>query len=310
MPNLGDTLGDIVTTPGGRPAGGGPICCVLVTALLGLATRLKTARLYVVTDSRPRTGDLSSFVGGTVAGGADVIQLSEPKLRPKAELAALGVLRKAAQPRQAIVAVSGDAELAGEFGADMLVLPDDDDSSASAARRRLHKWALIGRSCHTLADVDAALVDPDIDFLIVTADLSTVHHAADKAPQGDPASKPWFAAGGITVDYLDALIEAGCRRVVVARALARARDPRAAASEFAEALKKAWDADPAMEKVVLAAYGRTAPAASGSTGSGAEQADAPDAGDGFGSLTNPFKNASIPPAPTGGPLIPDPTAAS
>ena len=269
MPNLGDTLGDIVTPPGGRPAGGGPICCGLVTALLGLATRLKIARLHVVTDSRSHTDDLSTFVSGAVAGGADIVQLSEPELRPRAELAALGVLRKAAQPRQAIVAVSSDADLAGEFGADMLLLPDD-GPSASAARRRLHQWALIGRSCHTHADVDAALADPDINYLIVTADLSTVRYAAEKAPQGDPASKPWFAAGGITVDYLDALVEAGCRRVVVARALARAKDPRAAASEFADALRKAWDADPAMEKVVLAA---------------------------FRSPNHPLTSATIPPAP-------------
>lgn len=278
-----------------------------MTALLGLATRLKTARFYVVTDSRPRTDDLSSFVTAAVAGGADIVQLSDPTLRTKAELAALGVLRSAAQPRQAIVAVSADADLAAEFGADMLVLPDD-GSSASAARRRVHQWALIGRSCHTHGDVDAALADRDIDFLIVTADLSTVRYAAAKAPQGDPASKPWFAAGGITVDYLDALVEAGCRRVVVARALARAKDPRAAAAEFADVMQKAWDADPAMEKVVLAAFGRTAPAASGAEGSSTEPADATDAGDGFGSLTNPFKNAKVPPAPSGGPVIQDPTA--
>lgn len=261
MPNLADTLGEVVTSSGGRPAGGGRICCVLVTALLGLATRLKTARLYVVTDARPRTHDLSSFVGEAVAGGADIVGLSDATLRAQAELVALGVLRKAAQPRQAIVSVWADADLAGEFGADMLVLPDD-GSSAADARRRLHQWALIGRSCHTRGDVDAAVADPDIDFLIVTADLSTVRHAASRAPQGDPASKPWFAAGGITVDYLDALVDAGCRRVVVSRALAREKDPRAAASEFAAALKQAWDADPAMEKVVLAAFGRTAPAAS------------------------------------------------
>ena len=71
---------------------------------------------------------------------------------------------------------------------------------------------------------------------------------------------------------------------------------------------QAWDADPAMEKVVLAAFGRTAPAASGAEGSSTEPADATDAGDGLGSLTNPFKNAKVPPAPSGGPVIQDPTA--
>lgn len=275
-----------------------------VTALVGLSTRLKTARLMFVTDARVRTKDLSQFVSDAVAGGVDIVQVGDPTLTPKAELKALEVVRKAALPRQAIVAVTRDADLAGEFGADMLVLPDD-ESSAAEARRRLHRWALIGRSCHTKADIDAALADADVNFLIVTADLTSVEHAAAKAPQGDPAAKPWFAAGGITVDYLDALAEAGCRRVVVSRALAKAKDVEAKAAEFADALRAIWDADPAMEKVTLAAFGSVRPAASGK-GSGDEDADAPDAGDGFGSLSNPWKNAVVTPPPVGGPTIADP----
>ncbi len=274
----------------------------LVTALLGLDTRLKTARLLFVTDARAKTKDLAAFVGDAISGGVDIVQLSDSSLSNKAEIAALTALRKAAQPRQAIVAVSADADLAGTFGADMLVLPDD-GSSAAEARRRLHRWALIGRSCHTRADIDVALADDDVNFLIVTADLSTVEYAAAKAPQGDPASKPWFAAGGITVDYLDALVAAGCRRVVVGRALARSTDPLAEASDFADELRRAWTADPAMEAVTLAAFGRSA-SASGD-GSGGELPDAPDAGDGFGSLSNPFKNAKATP-PASGLKLPDP----
>lgn len=273
----------------------------LVTALLGLDTRLKTARLLFVTDARAKTKDLAAFVGDAISGGVDIVQLSDSSLSNKAEVAALTALRKAAQPRQAIVAVSADADLAGTFGADMLVLPDD-GSSAAEARRRLHRWALIGRSCHTRSDIDVALADPDVNFLIVTADLSTVEYASGKAPQGDPASKPWFAAGGITVDYLDALVAAGCRRVVVGRALARSTDPLAEASDFTDELRRAWAADPAMEAVTLAAFKRDASASGDGSG---EVPDAPDAGDGFGSLSNPFKNAKATP-PASGLKLPDP----
>lgn len=273
-----------------------------MTALLGLDTRLKTSRLLCVTDARRKTKDLATFAAAVSGGGADIIQLSDPTIGGRAELAALTEVRKAARRGRTIVAASADADLAGRFGADMLVLPDD-GSVAAEARRRLHRWALIGRSCRSHADIDAALADADTDFLLVTADLASVEHAAKKAPQGDPASKPWFAAGGITVDYLDALVQAGCRRVAVSRALARAEDPGAEATEFADALAAAWAADPAMEGVILAAFQRTKPAASGQ-----ELADAPDAGDGFGALSNPFKNAKSAPLPADRPQIGDPLA--
>lgn len=279
---------------------------------MGLDTRLKIARLLYVTDGRTPSKDLGAHAAAVFAAGADIVELNDPALRSKAEIAALTTLRDEALKKQKIVAAYADAELAGEFGADMLVLRDD-GSSAAQARRRLHPWALVGRACRSHADTDAALADPDVAFLIVPADLDNVRYAAAKAPQGDPAAKPWFAAGGITVDYVEALVKAGCRRVVVSRAIAKAKDPAASTAEFAEALKAAWDADPAMEKVVLNAFksGKLATPAttSGSGGSGAQQSDAPDAGDGFGPLTNPFKNAKIPPNPPGAPTLPDPGTA-
>lgn len=224
-----------------------------MTALLGLSARLATARLLVVTDARAKAGDLGSFAASAFDGGADIVQLADPALRPEAELAALKTLRAAALPRKRLVAATSDADLAGEFGADLLVLLDD-RSSAARARRRLHRWALVGRSCRTPRAIDAALADPDVAFLILTADLDAVRHAAAAAPQGDPASKPWFAAGRVTPDRLPALAAAGCRRVAVSGAVARAADPRAAASALAEGLRASWDADPAMEAVTLAAF--------------------------------------------------------
>ncbi len=276
-----------------------------MTALLGLATRLKTARLLFVTDARSAAGDLGAVASGVFAGGVDIVELSDRTLDTKGALAALTTLRDQALKQQKIVAVYGDTDLAGEFRADMLVL--DDHAPAAKARRSLHQWALIGRSCRTHAQIDAAIADADVDFFIVPADLRDVAYAASKAPQGDPKSKPWFAAGGITVDYLDALVEAGCRRVVVSRAIAKAKEPKVSAAAFASALKAAWDADPAMEKVVLAAFKTRAPGA-GASASGDEQSAAPDAGDGFGPLTNPWKNAKVPPNPPGGSVLPDPGA--
>lgn len=273
----------------------------LVTALLGLDTRLKMARLLLVTDARVAAGDLGPFAGAAFAGGVDIVQLADPGLTERAALAALTALRAEALRRGRIVAATADADLAGEFGADMLVLLDD-ASSAGEARRRLHRYALVGRSCRGEADIDAALGDADVDFLIIGSDAAGVRHAARRAPQGDPAAKPWFVAGGVTAGDVPGLAAAGCRRVAVSRAIAGAADPQAAARTLADALDRVWDDDPAMERVRFEAFRSGRPAVAGTRAAGEQDADAPDAGDGFGSLTNPFKD--VPPPPAGGPRLP------
>jgi thiamine-phosphate pyrophosphorylase len=50
------------------------------------------------------------------------------------------------------------------------------------------------------------------------------------------APRPWFAIGGIGLDNLGQVLDAGARRVVVVRAITQAPDPAAAAAAFARRL--------------------------------------------------------------------------
>jgi thiamine-phosphate pyrophosphorylase len=52
-------------------------------------------------------------------------------------------------------------------------------------------------------------------------------------------NKPWFAIGGIDVDRLPEVLDAGARRIVVVRAITGAEDPRAAAEQLSSALAAA-----------------------------------------------------------------------
>ena len=90
-------------------------------------------------------------------------------------------------------------------------------------------------------------------YLVVNADITAIEYTAQLAPPADPESKPWFAAGGITLDYLDVVLEAGARRVMVSRALSRAKDPQQAAAAFRAKLQEVWH-DPAMEAVTMSAF--------------------------------------------------------
>jgi thiamine-phosphate pyrophosphorylase len=242
-----------------------------MTALMGLQARLRLARLYLCTDARTERGDLSEFCEAAFAGGVDVLQIRQKNLDPGEEIEALQVARRAAEPHQAIVCVNDSAVVAGRFSADMLHLGQADGPS-HRARRHLHRWALIGRSTHAPRQVDGAIADGDADYFCVgpvyatstkpdyePVGLDLVRYAAEVAPPADIAAKPWFAIGGIDLDNVDAVLAAGARRVCVVRAITLAEDPEAAARQLSGRLRRAWRADPAMERYSLAAAGFTGP---------------------------------------------------
>jgi thiamine-phosphate pyrophosphorylase len=237
----------------------------LVTALMGLEARLRLARLYLCTDAREEQGDLESFLQAAFAGGVDIVQIRQKDMKPEAELEALEVARQAAGPHQGIVCVNDSPDLAGRFQADMLHLGQA-DGSAARARKHLHRWALIGRSTHAPRQTDKAIKDRDVDYFCVgpvyatstkpdyePVGLDLVRYASRKAPVARIKSKPWFAIGGVSLNNIDDVIEAGARRVCVVRAITRASDPQEAAERLSSRLRAAWKADPAMERYTLQA---------------------------------------------------------
>ena len=237
---------------------------------MGLEARLRLARLYLCTDARQKQGDLESFLHAVFAGGVDIVQIREKDMKPEAELAALEIARQVAGPYQGIVCVNDSPELAGRFQADMLHLGQA-DGSAARARRHLHRWALIGRSTHAPRQADKAIKDPNIDYFCVgpvyatsskpdyePVGLDLVRYATRKARVGRIKSKPWFAIGGISLDNLDEVIEAGARRVCVVRAITQASDPQDAAQRLSSRLRAAWNADPAMERYTFQALSEPA----------------------------------------------------
>lgn len=231
-----------------------------MTALLGLATRLGLARLLLITGTRSAVGDLAEFIDAGFAGGVDLVQLRDPEADLATLLAALKVMRDVGYRYQGLVCVYESGELAEKFQADLLHLPERGEK-ASVARTHLHQWGLIGRSCHSSGQIEAAIADPDVHYLTVgpvfgglpdgDAGLRLVRHAAKVAPPGSPQSKPWFAVGGITAANLDEVLAAGARRIAVSRGISDATDPEAAAMALKDRMRRIWNEDPAMQSVTL-----------------------------------------------------------
>jgi thiamine-phosphate pyrophosphorylase len=200
--------------------------------------RLRRARLYFVTDIPP---DLDELLAAALAGGADMAQLRD-KSASEGELRdAAAVFRRHCDEHGALFWLNDRPDLAVEFGADGVHLGQEDPSPADA--RKLGPDLLLGLSTHTPAQFDAGLAS-EADELSVgpvwqtptkegrpAAGLDYVRYAAAHGRE-----RPWFAIGGIDLDNVRQVIDAGASRIVVVRAIRDAADPRAAAAALRAAL--------------------------------------------------------------------------
>lgn len=193
------------------------------------------ARLYLCTPDRP---DLAEFLEEVLAGGVDVVQLREKGIEARRELELLEIVRTVAERHAALWSVNDRADVAQASGADILHLGQD-DLPVPHARRLLGDDVLLGRSTHDRSQVEAADVEPGVDYFCVGPTWPTPTKPGRPAPGLDltqhaarTATRPWFAIGGIDLDNLEQVLTAGATRVVVVRALTQAADPRAAAGAF------------------------------------------------------------------------------
>jgi thiamine-phosphate pyrophosphorylase len=206
--------------------------------------RLADSRLYLCTDARRAQGDLEPFLDAVLSNGVDIVQLREKGLEAGEELALLEVFAAACRRHGALFAVNDRADVALAAGADVLHLGQD-DLPVPVARRILGPGPVIGRSSHSQEQAAAAAIEDGTDYFCAGPVWET------PTKQGRPgtgtgllshvallgAVRPWFAIGGISLDRLDAVLDAGATRVVVVRAITDAADPGAASAAFAKRLR-------------------------------------------------------------------------
>lgn len=205
--------------------------------------RLRRARLYLCTDARQRQGDLAQFAEAVFAGGVDILQVRQKGMEARAELAALEIVADAAARHGALFAVNDRADLAYAARADVLHLGQG-DLPVCDARYLVGSGPLIGRSTHSSEQAADAAREAGVDYFCVGPTWPTPTKPGRPAPGLDllrkvaasAPARPWFAIGGIDLERLPEVFEAGARRVVVVRAITDADDPGAAAAAFATAL--------------------------------------------------------------------------
>jgi thiamine-phosphate pyrophosphorylase len=215
------------------------------------------ARVLVLTDRRMVAGAghwLDDVVAASLGAGGVAVVLREKDL-PTAERRALAArLRAVTSEAGAALVVAGDPGLAVAVGADGVHLAAPDpwpaDDLLLALDRACRGRAVVGRSCHTLAEVEAAAGEPRVDYVTYSPVFATPSKpgygpavgldgvAAARRVTGD-ARPAVVALGGVGPGRVAACIEAGAGGVAAMGEVMRAGDPgavvRALVAEVAEA---------------------------------------------------------------------------
>lgn len=191
--------------------------------------------LHLVTNRR-LVADLPARVLAALRGlrpRMAAVQLREKDLGGRALLGLALALRRACHEAGQLLIVNDRIDVALAAGADGVHLPSA-GVPVEEARRLLGAGALIGRSCHSLADVDSARA-AGADY----ATFSPIHDTPSKREYGAPlgiaalreaaaAGLPLVALGGIDADNAREAREAGAVGVAAIRAWLVGDDPAGA----------------------------------------------------------------------------------
>jgi len=204
---------------------------------------LADCRLYAFVDTAYLHGRAPDVVAQQLCdGGADLIQLraktsSSTEIRRMAEVI-LPITRKA----NVGLVINDYLDIAREVGAEICHLGQEDFFDAShtqvSALRTPHSALHIGLSTHAPAQAERAIA-AGADYVAIgpiyatgtkpTAKPVTLEYVRWAAAN---VKIPWFAIGGINLQTIDAVLEAGAKRVCVVSAILNAADAAKACAEF------------------------------------------------------------------------------
>jgi thiamine-phosphate pyrophosphorylase len=197
------------------------------------------ADLYLVTDRRAtRERDLVAVVTECVAAGVRLVQVRDKDL-PRADLLTLcRALREVTARAGARLFVNSDVELAREVGADGVHRPAN-----LVILREDAEGLMMAGSTHSLIEAMQAEED-ELDFIVFGPIYDTPSKRSFGPPVGvDALAKvtssvriPVLAIGGVTVERVREVRDAGAAGVAVISAILGAGSPADATKRFLHAL--------------------------------------------------------------------------
>ena len=191
---------------------------------------LYECRLYGIVDlGYVERGDAARVVEQMVEGGVDLIQLrgKNKSIRELMELSA--ELHELTAQSSAPLIVNDHAQIAVGVPIEGVHVGQDDDS-VEVVRQKVVRDILVGKSTHSLHQARAAERE-GADY-IGFGPIFATPTKPDYAPIGleeisrvhAEVNLPIFCIGGINIDNLQSVIDAGAKRVVIVSALLKAHN--------------------------------------------------------------------------------------
>jgi thiamine-phosphate pyrophosphorylase len=192
--------------------------------------RLEDCRLYGIVDlSYVPPADIVRKAIDMVEGGVDILQLRAKAFIPD-DVKWFAEQIHAVTAKAGVPLVINDyPEVAAGVGAEGVHLGQD-DINVERAREQAGYRTLIGKSTHSVEQAAAAAAE-DTDYLGFGPIFATPTKP-DYAPIGleeiravqEAVKKPVFCIGGINLENLQTVLDAGARRVVMVSAILKADD--------------------------------------------------------------------------------------
>jgi thiamine-phosphate pyrophosphorylase len=211
-----------------------------------VAGRFSSVGLYALLSTKYCRGlSLYDIARQAIAGGATAIQLREKECSDVVYLAMAAELRKLTEETGTLLIINDRPDIAAMVSADGVHLGQD-DLPIRETRRLLPPAAIIGRSCHSLNDVKAA-INEGADYIALGPMFSTA--TKDRNPVGPVLLSetltafptppvPIVVIGGIDESNAASLIEAGASCLAVCGAINQADNPKLATESICALIQK------------------------------------------------------------------------
>src|SRR5438477_12729155 len=200
--------------------------------------KLSRMRLYVITGDHGGEAETVRTIEAAVEGGDNVIQLRKKTMAKGEQYAIALALRRLTHIHGALFIVNDHPDIAIAADADGVHLGQDDLPPDVVRQLPGFDGRLIGRSTHSLGQAKVA-VHEGADYIAVgpvyptpTKEGRTAVGTALVSRVAGVIDRPFVAVGGIDLDNVATVVDAGSAAVAVARAVYDAADPAESARRF------------------------------------------------------------------------------
>ncbi len=209
-----------------------------------LRDRLNEAALYALIDGGESPMAFADLSKQLVAVGVDVLQLRDKTLGDRLLVQRARLLREQTRNSDTLFVMNDRPDIAVLSDADGVHVGQDDLSVADV-RAIVGPDRLVGVSTHTLDQALAAAAE-GADYIGVGPVFPSSTKRFDEFPGLEllrltrvKVALPMFAIGGITIENVQQVLDAGFHRIAVSGAITKAAEPALAARRLVELLKPA-----------------------------------------------------------------------